>query len=193
MAAKQTPDTNTSEIVDLLRRISDGATSSNVPLSDVLRLCMRLGRLLDNKELSDWAKAEAGGYDNADSVPSYRIFDTNVRGTFLGPMGSGLKNAHIPKAVIEKEHRDNLFMVYMTQPVGELERLTSRSSDSDSNALTISWPADAIMYYQQKEIYQGLALSSAWQTMTTTVIAGVLEVIRTRILEFVLAIEESSG
>jgi hypothetical protein len=184
-------DTTKPEIVQLLRRINEGATNSQTPLGEVLRLCLRLGRLLNNKELSDWAKAEAGGYYSIDSLPDYRIFETEVFGTFSGSFGSGIKNAPIPKIFIEEEHRDTLFKVYLTQSVGELERLTV--GRTDTNNLTIPWPGDIVLYYQQKAIYQGFVLVAAEQMMTTTTIAGILEVIRTRVLEFVLVIEKELG
>src|SRR6266568_7118134 len=98
-------DTTKPEIVQLLRRINEGATSSQTPLGEVMRLCLRLGSLLGNKKLIDWAKAEAGGYESIDSLPDYRIFKTEVRGTFLGPFGSSLDNVSIPLAAIEEEHR----------------------------------------------------------------------------------------
>src|SRR5437763_11155428 len=102
-------DTTKPEIVQLLRRINEGATDSQTPLGQVLRICLRLGSLLNNQELSDWAKAEAGGYENAAMLPDYRIFDTEVRGTFFGPFGSSLNNVSIPRIVVEEEHRDTLF------------------------------------------------------------------------------------
>jgi hypothetical protein len=179
------------EIVQLLRRINEGATNSQLPLGDVMRLSLRLGKLLNNRELSNWAKAEAGGYDSRVSLPDYRIFETEVRGTFSGPFGSGIKNAPIPEIIIEEEHRDKLFKVYMTQSVGELERLTG--GRSDTNSLTIPWPGDVILYYQRKSIYQGYVLVEADQIMTTALIAGLLETIRARVIEFVLAIEEELG
>src|SRR2546430_17656378 len=95
-------DTTKPEIVQLLRRINEGATNSQTSLGEVLRLCLRLGRLLDNKELSDWAKAEAGGYESTDSLPDYRIFETAVLGTFSGYLGRSLSNVPIPQAVIEE-------------------------------------------------------------------------------------------
>jgi hypothetical protein len=39
-------DTTKPEIGQLLRRINEGATDSTTPLGDVMRLCLRLGRLL---------------------------------------------------------------------------------------------------------------------------------------------------
>jgi hypothetical protein len=177
-------------IIQLLRRINEGATNSQTPLGEVLRLCLRLGRLLNNQELNDWAKAEAGGYESIDSLPDYRIFKTEVQGTFFGPYGRSLSNVSIPQAVIEEEHRDALFKVYMMEPVGELELL---SKSADTNSLTIPWSGNTILYYQQKEIYQGLALNAAWRVLTTATIAGILDIIRTRVLEFVLVIEKELG
>src|SRR2546428_10977810 len=135
------------EIVQLLHRINEGATNSQTPLGEVLRLCLRLGSLLNNKELSNWAKAEAGGYESIDSLPDYRIFNAGVRGTFFGPFGSSLKNVPIPRAVIEEEHRDTLFKVYMMQPVGELEQLAI--GRKDTNEVTVPWSGDILLYYQK--------------------------------------------
>jgi hypothetical protein len=184
-------DTTKPEIVQLLRRINEGATNSQTPLGEVMRLCLRLGSLLGNKELIDWAKAEAGGYESIDSLPDYRIFKTEVRGTFLGPFGSSLDNVSIPQAAIEEEHREALFTVHMMQPVGELERLVGRSTDT--NSITIPWSGDTVLYYQRKELVEGMALNAAWKVMTTAIIAGILEVIRARVLEFVLVIEKELG
>src|ERR1700694_1499287 len=153
--------TTKSEIVHLFSRINEGATSSQASLSEVLRLCMRLGRLLDNKELSDWARAEAGGYDSINSLPDYRVFKTEVRGTFSGPAGSGLNNISIPRAAVDEAHQDSLFTVYMTQPVGELEQLAIGLTDS--NSISIPWSGNIIWYYQQREIYSGYALNAAWK------------------------------
>jgi hypothetical protein len=180
-------DTTKPEIVLLLDRINEGATNSHTPLGEVLRLCFRLGRLLDYKELSDWAKAEAGGYESVASLPGYRIFKTEVKATFFG-LRDTLSNVSIPMAVIEEKHRDKLFTVYMKQPVGELEQLAIGTSDT--NSINIPWPSDTVLYYQQQEIYPGYALNAAWKVMTTAIIAGILEIIRTRVLEFVLVIEE---
>jgi hypothetical protein len=183
-------NTAKSEIVGLLHLINEGATSSHTPLGEVMRLCLRLGRLLDNKELGDWAKAEAKGYDSKDSLPDYRIFDTAVKGIFWGPGGSSIKNS-IPKSVVKEEHRDILFKAYIMQSVGELEQLVIGNDETSS--LSIPWSGDTVLYYQRKEIYPGFALNAAWQVMTAPTIAGVLEVIKTRVLEFVLAIEEELG
>lgn len=179
------------EVVALLKRIGEGATSSQVSLSEVLRLCMRLARVLNNNELNTWAVAEASGYKDRSILPDYRIFETNVYGTFSGQFGKRMDNAPIPRIVIDKDHHSALFTIYLTQPVGELERL-ARSGGQD-DALSIAWSGDTIAYYQQRSIYQGYVLVAAAKVTSTGAIGGTLEVIRTRVLEFVLAIENELG
>lgn len=177
------------EVIDLLKRINEGATNNDTPLGELLRLCMRLGKQLGNNDLIKWARSEAVGYDDWSSLPDYRVLNTQVKGDFFGPFGSGLKNASIPEAVVDKEHRENLFNAHMTQPVGELERLAN--ADNKHGTLKSNWSGDAIAYYQQKEIYtNGLALANAWRELTQYAISGILETIRTRVLDFVLRIEE---
>jgi hypothetical protein len=85
----------------LLQRIIDEATDASSNLGEVLRLCMRLGTTLKNDDLTAWARLEASGYNNAEELPDYRKIGVEVRGTFHGPFGSGLKNAHIPQGVID--------------------------------------------------------------------------------------------
>ena len=50
------------EVVELIEKIKDGATSSTTPLSEVLRLCLRLAKQLRNEQLAAWALSELNGY-----------------------------------------------------------------------------------------------------------------------------------
>jgi len=175
------------EVVGLIEKIKDGATGNKTPLSEILRLCLRLGKQLGNNQLSSWALAELNGYKSEKELPDYRIQKAQVRGHFSGPFGSGIKNAQIPQYIIEEKHKDWLFTNYFLDPVAELEQLTLGDKDQ---TLQSYWPADIIAYYQQKEIYQGMVLSTAWRLLTKSTLGGVLDTVRTRVLEFVLSIED---
>lgn len=185
--ADKSSSINVNDVKILLEKITEGATSDKIPLSELLRLCMRLGKLLHNDELMTWAIAELNGYKTKEELPEYRILPTQVSGHFSGSFGSGIRNAHIPQMVIDKDHRDNLFTNYIFDPVAELEQLTKGDK---SETLHSYWSADVIAYYQQKEIYQGMVLSSAWRILTKAALTGILDTIRTRILEFSLRIEQ---
>jgi AbiTii-like protein len=176
-----------SEAIELIKKIKEGATSDSTPLSEVLRLCLRLGKQLGNEKLSSWALAELNGYNSVKELPDYRVQSVRVLGHFSGPFGSGLQNAPIPQISIDKEHRDNLFTSHLLDPVAELEQL---SSGDQTQELQSHWPADAIAYYQRKQIYEGMVIADAWRVLSKSTIAGVLDTIRTRVLDFILSIED---
>lgn len=178
----------TKETVSLMKQIRDGATSSDIPLGQVLRLCMRLGQQLSNEELMTWARKEASGYENMEELPDYRVLPAEVRGDFFGPFQSGLKNAQIPRSVIDEKHRDWLYSVSLMEPVNQLEQY-ARGKDG-RGTYQIPWSADIVAYYQSKEIYSnGLVLGSAWRMMSGQNVLGVLETIRTRVLDFILQLQ----
>lgn len=182
----------TSETISLLKKIRDGSTSDAMPMGELLRLCMRLGLQLGNKELVQWARSEASGYKEESELPDYRKMAAEVRGTFYGPFQSGVKNAHIPKSVIDKDHRDVLFGVCFFEPVSQLEQYAN--AENGQSTFKISWPADIIAYYSGKEICSnGLVLASAWRLMSSQNVHGLLETIRTRVLDFVLQIQDELG
>lgn len=188
--AKQKVDR--SSIEPLLHKVIEGATGTEMPLAELLRLCMRIGVALGNADLVNWARQEASGYKDYRKLPDYRKVATEVTGTFNGPFGSGLKNAPIPKLSIDKEHRELLFNAYLTEPAGGYEHIVS-ASDTKSDLLELPWAADYIAYYQQKEIYQGVVLSYASQRYTRTGLRGILQTIRTRVLDFGLQVSEELG
>lgn len=144
---------------------------------------------MKNDDLSTWARLEGSGYDDKNDLPEYRKINVQVLGKFLGPFGSGLDNAPIPPSAIDKKHRDGLFTALIFQPVGELEQLAG-----GSDSLRQNWPADVVAYYQNKPIYSnGLALGSAWRVLSRSTFSGMLEAIRTRVLDFALKIESELG
>lgn len=184
---------NTVEIKELINRIRDSSISTSTPLGEVLRLCMRLGKLLGNENLVNWARMEVSGYTKAEDLPDYRKMPSESSGDFYGPFGSGIKNAHIPNSIIEKGHREVLCNVYMFEPVTELEDLATYKR-SEGNILKLPWSGNMIAYYQRKEIYQnGMVLASAWRITTQQKLIGILEIIRTRVLDFILEIEDELG
>lgn len=179
------------EATELLRRINEGATRSDSNLGEVLRLCMRLGSILGNESLTVWARAEANGYDNADILPDYRIIHTPSKGTFFGAFGSGVKNMLIPTAIIEKDHRNILFNYRVTEPIAEVQRFSS-----GDEPMRAPWSADTIYYYQQKEFFEDrddMRLAEAWRVIAPQSMAGIIEIVRTRILDFALKIEGELG
>lgn len=108
-------------------------------------------------------------------------------GDFAGPFGKGLKNAPIPQLVIDEEHRDWLFHVSFPQSVATLEELTQHQD----GGLRFPWPADVLVLYGQR-IYEDMNCLKADRVVSTAVVTGILDTIRTRVLSFALEIEEAA-
>lgn len=179
----------TREIAQLIKSARDGATGSSMKLGELLRVCMRLGSELSNEELVTWSRKETSGYGSDDELPDYRIIPSEVRGTFHGPFGSAIKNTQIPKSAIDKEHRDTLFTIRLREPASQLEAYSLQAGDN--SMLSIQWSGDAIAYYQSKELYSnGMVLASAWNPISAQHFAGIIDTIRTRVLDFMIQIEK---
>ena len=179
------------ELLKVAQKIRDGATGSDVPLGELLRLCMRLGKQLSNEELVSWARNEASGYKNANDLPDYRVIQTQVNGSFNGPMSSSIRGIQIPPSLIDERHRKVLFSAELMESVGQIE---AYSKSTSGDMFQLPWPGDVIRYYQRKQFFEGnYVIESAYRVMSTQSFAGVLETIRTRVLDFILQIEEELG
>ncbi|MBL8160002.1 hypothetical protein JNJ66_06105 [Candidatus Saccharibacteria bacterium] len=176
------------EVIRLLNRISESATDGKSSVGEMIRLCMRLAAKIGNEELLSWARSEAGGYKNDENLPEYRIINAHVLGNFFGYGGSRLTNAPIPKFLIDTDHISNLFSIRLLQPIAELEKLGASMTNED-NMLRMPWNGNAIAYYQRKEMFEGMVLGSAAKVIDRTLLHGVAESVRTRVLDFVISIE----
>lgn len=171
--------------MSLLQDIQDSATGSNTPLSDLLRKCLVLAARLKSNNLKNWVEKELNGYANNDNLPKYRILHVNSYGYFCGPFQSGWRNAPIPPSCIPENLRKLATTHYFIGPVSALEDLVRGQT---SGNLQSPWDPDMTALVGE-QIYEGMNCLSAWRMIPRNSIVGVLDTIRTRILNFVLEIE----
>jgi hypothetical protein len=146
-----------------------------------------LAHTVKNERLKLWAENELNGYEpNDDGIPKYRRIDAPAKGFFVGAFGSQINNQPIPPAMLEKRHRRYAQAVVLFQPIASYEDL-----DGDSN-FVIAWPANLIVMYQAK-FFQDYALNRAWQEIPSSVLAGLIDTIKTRVLRFALELKDDLG
>jgi hypothetical protein len=174
--------------MSLLRDIQDAALDSRVHLPDLLRKCKVLAARLGNQDFKKWVDSELNGYGENESLPSYRSFRVESQGHFSGFMGSGLNSAPIPLSCLPERFRDMLFTHHSREPVSALADLVSKK---ESNSFRVPWPADLTAFVGQ-EIYENMNCLSAWQVIPRGGVVGILDTVRTRILNFVLEIESEA-
>jgi hypothetical protein len=167
---------------EIIQMASDGKRS----LADALRKCLILAFDLKNDKLKQWVEKELNGYNRDDEVPEYRRAMLHSKGNFHGPFGAWIQERPLPLAVIAKEHRDMLTSK-LTQPIAAYE-----ASSEHKGQPVINWPPDLIARYQGKFI-SDYALAQAWQEVPTTLMVGLCEEVRNRLLRFALEIREELG
>lgn len=172
----------------LLDEIIALATDDKHPITTLLRMCIVLAHQLKNERLKKWANDELRGYNSTDNLPEYRTISAAATGRFLGPFWAHFEQG-IPSSALEKKHRKFAEVVHLTQPVGTLEDTLKSGTGS---RLFFPWSANLVAYYQEK-LRSEWQLISAHQTVAKSVIAGILDTVRTRVLNMALEIQSDVG
>jgi hypothetical protein len=177
-----------SESKTLLQQIEEEAVDSKSDVAALLRKCIVLASRLQNQPLKQWLKKELNGYKTNDELPSYRIIPCNSLGVFYGSGWSKLSDAPIPPSCIPEKYRKIMSEVTILDGIGELQSIVNK--DENEESICQPWPADLIALVS-RSIYRNMSMVSAHKTCPATAIIGILETIRSRILDFVLALEEN--
>lgn len=178
--------------MSLLREIQDGATEDSVSLGSLLRKTKLLAARIGVKEIGEWAERELSGYNGNDELPPYRgPFDAIV----LGHGTDGWREYRdflIPSmALSEKVRNGFLFKLSFSQGVAELESLAATKE-----TLRDPWPGDAVAAFSilaeggTTKIDPSISWFEIWKPIPYPVIVGVLDAIRTRLLDFTMQLEE---
>lgn len=173
----------------LIQQIQKAALDPSVEVPDLLRQCKVLAVRLKHTEFGSWLSNELNGYPKKDGIPDYRQIGVQSRGDFRGDFGSGLKNAPLPTSLLPAHIRKMATSHTFAEPVSALcERLMQEKGDFQA-----PWPADIVGFCQHNvPMISDMTLLHAWKVITRSQVRGILDTIRTRTLDFVLAIEEEA-
>ena len=170
----------------LIEQIRTEAVDGTSSLTSLLRKCQILASTLGNQDFKKWVSCELNGYGESENVPNYRRLTADSVGTFSGYGGRILRNQPIPMCNLPHEIAARLSTVSFKEGVGSLEHLLANTKDGQ---LASRWPSAIIASYQTKFI-MGFVLMEAFMVVSRAEVAGILESIRNRILEFVLELSE---
>ena len=168
----------------LLNEIIDEAASDNTRLTTILRKCLIVAFDLKNDKLQQWVQNELNGYSQTDDLPPYRITRIVAKGTFLGPMMSQINNQPLMASALKANHRFWATTASLNEAIAAYEEMSKGESDGSAQ---IPWPADLVVIYQSK-FFEGYALNRAWQEIPMGAIIGVVDTVRTRVLQFALEV-----
>ncbi|WP_157646043.1 hypothetical protein [Burkholderia ubonensis] len=167
---------------DIVTLLSDDKGSLASALLKTKVLMHRIGQ----KELDSWINSELNGYGSNDQVPDYRIVSTRLTGTVQNlawrQTGATLPTFHLPEEV-----RERFCTADLGHSVAELEALATATEGTLGSAIPPEF------YDLLSQAYDGAHVTSAKSVLSTTQIAGVLVEIRSRLLEFVLNLQDKIG
>jgi AbiTii len=172
----------------LLQDIEHAVTSSDRPLSDVLRMGKILAAKLDNALLREWADQELNGYAKDAPLPPYRAPRTvPVCGDFTGPSHQA-RNVPISVIQLKAEYRGKawkgLFRVGFTRPIAAYEDMLRH----DAVEFREMWEHDVVLLVQPT-VFEGMQCIAAWRVLSRDMLVRVVDGVRNRLLDLVLELE----
>jgi hypothetical protein len=172
--------------VTILDDILDASTDASVPAADLLRKVQIAAHRLGADEIVAWAKNELGGYALDAPLPKYREMHTNVKGQFAG-YGRSFMTLDLS---VKPDGMENLWTVDLRQPLVELQSLANAGGDGDP---TRPWSALNVTRYEESGVFrlEDHDLFSAWNVLTKQSLLGVIDIMRSRAMEFALDLQTS--
>jgi hypothetical protein len=172
--------------MQLLDEIIELAAREQGSVATLLRKCLVLAHALKNDRLKIWSANELNGYAD-DEVPEYRKAPAPAKGLFVGPFGAQVNNQPIPPAMLQERHRHFAESVELRQPIASYENAGGHSR------FVFEWPANLTVIYQASFFEGAYALNRAWQEIPSSVLLGLIDTVRTRVLRFALELKEDLG
>jgi hypothetical protein len=172
--------------MSLLKRIQDSTLDKDCDVATLLRQCKVFGAQVASADLVDWVGRELNGYSDAAELPDYRRIRTTSKGHFSGPFGSGLQNVDIPIHCIPKEFREQYRHATVMQGVSALQATVENAKPSAT--LTLPWPSEAVALFGS-DMYQNMNCVQAWKVLSVGAMRGVLDAVKTRVLDFTLELQ----
>lgn len=166
------------EIVILLSSSKEGTLSEAMLKTKVL--LSQIGK----KEPIEWINKELNGYDDSDELPEYRVLETQIMGNIVTITGRW--SAHpLPVHHLEKNFREKWLEARMTQPLAVLEKLIEK----DGGQLVRPIPLEANGLFDEG-LTEGAHVERAWCNIQPSNVSNIIFQVRSRLLDFVLALNE---
>ena len=174
--------------MNLLDEIRADLTSETTTLPNTLRKARVLAHELQSQELRDWVSNELGGYPVEATVPSYRQFRLPVFGTFHGPfMRVTEQEIPIYDYDLPEGAKDFLDSLTVVEGIAALGALIESGDKKHRRPLPIE-----ITLSLQSVVHMtgGMVLHEMYHQLPRYIFAGILDSVKSRLLDFVLDLQE---
>ena len=177
---------NKKEVADTLAK----SLITGESIASIMLKAQLLASLLENEEFTNWVHYEQNGYPDGVIVPEYRRIGCSVKANISLPYGGMWQNMSVPPDSINDEKiNKRIFTVAIGESVSSLEAFSENLDKSDS--LIVELPAYVFPYIDG--VFEGSyhRVIKAWQTFPKQVVKGIVEKIKSKLLNFILQLDKS--
>lgn len=172
--------------MNLLDDIRSDLLNQSADLSNTLRKAKVLASIMGLCEFRDWVDHELSGYPNRSRLPDYRKFTPTNLGTFSGPFQSGAKNVVLPTINLPEPVKD------FAEKLEFLDGVAALQAQADDEHVR-RWPQELVFLARDSiEMSGGMVLADAHQPIPAHAIAGILDQIKNKLLDFILSLQEEN-
>lgn len=172
----------------MIKEIIESLAEGKQPIADVLRRMLVLSYRINHEALRNWINQELKGYPRDAELPGYRQAIGASKGFFVGFGGGTITNQPLTASVLKPEHRHWARKIQLRQPIASYDMPDEKKTTN----LAIEWPADLVVHYQTK-FFEDWILNRAWQEIPASVVIGLIDTVRTRLLTFALEIDAATS
>lgn len=147
---------------------------------------------IQNRELLNWLNKEVGGYQTSEDLPEYRVYKCHVMGSYING-NMKYTNVSIGTNGLDDNIFKNLNYMNFYQSISSLEQ---DIAENNSGSLNQELPAELIIHIGDNIRKKGnpfYHLIYARKTLSISAINEILSVVRNKLLDFVLKIDEEFG
>ncbi|MER1968332.1 hypothetical protein [Castellaniella sp. GW247-6E4] len=173
--------------MSLLHEIQASILQEGSELGPVLLRLRLLAARIGSQPLAEWVKYESEGYPPDVELPDYRFISVSYTGTFLGPFGSGIKNAPIASYLV-KEFAGERWVHYGIR--GSIAAVDDLLASSD-NGGELGIDASNLPLLLQGKVYPDYSCNSVTGRISRSSLASIRHVVRSRVLELTIELEKS--
>jgi hypothetical protein len=171
--------------MSILQDIQAKAINPETNITNLLRMCMILAVRLRNEELRKWVSQELNGYEPSTDLPDYRIVKCSSFGTFTDGYAVW-NNLGISTFNVPENFHSYIHTQYFRQGI---EVLSYMVSHAEEGSIKFGWEKMAA-FIIAKYNYPESECLEAYRLVSVSVIAAIIDTVKTRILEFALEIEK---
>lgn len=173
-------------LLDVIELLSD----EEHRLSDVLLKTKVLLSDLAAPELVSWINNELNGYAEEAELPPYRLIPTEVRGDVVS-VAWQYQNYLLPIGHLTEQQRRGLETAEIRYGLPVIQEMCERTSSGDRR-MRAAIPAECYGLLG-KVLSEGVHINSAWCEMSPALMMGIPGQVRSRLLDFLLALRSEVG